>query len=98
MRCQEQLDALPASPKLDASAEILKLVNEFSQELNEIVLGNHDEKFLVHQNRLYYKKFGSQIRGTAPNFNPYESETCVCVYEMAPERANGIVPAIEDSE
>lgn len=64
---------IPEPVSGDPATEILNRTTAFCQDLEAIVAGKSEEKSFVHRNRAVYLKFGIAIRGTAPNFQPYEN-------------------------
>ncbi|THH10649.1 hypothetical protein EW146_g8308 [Bondarzewia mesenterica] len=74
--CNADLARLPA-PSLAASdpgADVLQRVSDFCSELKDMVYGRQGgQKDLIHRNKAVYRLFQREIRGTAPDFRPFES-------------------------
>ena len=101
-KCQRELAALPPPPNIEApTAEILSMINEFTQKLNSTLHGSNEYKKTVQENRKSYDKFMRAIRATAPNFIPREKFTYRAEGEHEDENegeANGVDDCDSDFE
>ncbi|OJA13651.1 hypothetical protein AZE42_06890 [Rhizopogon vesiculosus] len=70
--CNRELDALPLPLTNDPQIEVLERVNAFCDVFKSFVNGSHEDKRLAQRNRALYAIFKSEIRGTAPDFRPFE--------------------------
>ncbi|KAF9220694.1 hypothetical protein BS17DRAFT_739183 [Gyrodon lividus] len=70
--CLEDLGTLPAPLTIDPQIEVLGRVNEFCDAFKSVVDGTSSDKRLAQRNRALYAIFKRDIRGTAPDFRPYE--------------------------
>ncbi|KAF8839203.1 hypothetical protein BDN67DRAFT_906031 [Paxillus ammoniavirescens] len=70
--CLEDLCALPAPLTGDPQVEVLGKVNEFCAAFKSVVDGTSSDKRLAQRNRALYAIFKRDIRGTAPDFRPFE--------------------------
>ncbi|KIJ08543.1 hypothetical protein PAXINDRAFT_120297, partial [Paxillus involutus ATCC 200175] len=70
--CLEDLCALPAPLTGDPQVEVLGKVNEFCAAFKGVVDGTSSDKRLAQRNRALYAIFKRDIRGTAPDFRPFE--------------------------
>ncbi|KIK91551.1 hypothetical protein PAXRUDRAFT_830752 [Paxillus rubicundulus Ve08.2h10] len=70
--CLEDLYALPAPLTGDPQVEVLGKVNEFCAAFKSVVDGTSSDKTLAQRNRALYAVFKRDIRGTAPDFRPFE--------------------------
>ncbi|KAF8833698.1 hypothetical protein BDN67DRAFT_985847 [Paxillus ammoniavirescens] len=70
--CLEDLGALPAPLSSDPQVEVLRKVNDFCSAFKGIVDGTGSDKGLAQRNRALYSDFKRDIRGTAPDFRPFE--------------------------
>ncbi|KAG2064866.1 hypothetical protein BDR04DRAFT_1162086, partial [Suillus decipiens] len=52
--------------------EVLGRVNAFCDVFKSFVNGSHEDKRLAQRNRAFYSIFKRDIRGTAPDFRPFE--------------------------
>ncbi|KAG2078691.1 hypothetical protein BDR04DRAFT_1087206 [Suillus decipiens] len=71
-QCNKEFDALPPPLANDPQIEVLGRVNAFCDVFKSYVNGNHEDKRLAQQNRAFYSMFKRDIRGTAPDFSPFE--------------------------
>ncbi|EIW77518.1 hypothetical protein CONPUDRAFT_61569 [Coniophora puteana RWD-64-598 SS2] len=69
---KEEMDLLPKPPSLDARVEVLSRINNFCESFKEAVSGTNAYKDLAQRNRAAYTIFKRSIRGTAPDFRPFE--------------------------
>ncbi|KIJ12489.1 hypothetical protein PAXINDRAFT_171186 [Paxillus involutus ATCC 200175] len=70
--CLDDLVALPAPLTSDPQVEVLGKVNEFCTAFKGIIDGTSSDKRLAQRNRALYADFKRDIRGTAPDFRPFE--------------------------
>ncbi|KAF9220693.1 hypothetical protein BS17DRAFT_882330 [Gyrodon lividus] len=70
--CLEDLSTLPAPLTADPQIEVLRKVNEFCAAFKSVVDGTSSDKRLAQRNRALYAIFKRDIRGTAPDFRPFE--------------------------
>ena len=70
--CNKDLDSLPPPLSNDPQIEVLERVNAFCDAFKSFVNGTHEDKCLAQRNRAHYAIFKSEIRGTAPDFRPFE--------------------------
>jgi len=70
--CNRDLEALPLPLSNDPQIEVLERVNMFCDVFKSFVNGTHEDKRLAQRNRALYAIFKSEIRGTAPDFRPFE--------------------------
>ncbi|GJE98795.1 dynamin domain-containing protein [Phanerochaete sordida] len=70
---REQLDALPPPPSENPAHELLRMVTTFTSEVRSFIQGAESHERLIQKCRLAYGAFKSHIRGTAPQFKPFES-------------------------
>ena len=66
------MDALPPPLVNDPQIEVLERVNAFCDVFKSFVNGSHEDKRLAQQNRELYALFKRDIRGTAPDFRPFD--------------------------
>ncbi|KIJ12488.1 hypothetical protein PAXINDRAFT_171173 [Paxillus involutus ATCC 200175] len=71
--CLDDLVALPAPLTSDPQVEVLGKVNEFCTAFKGIIDGTSSDKRLAQRNRALYADFKRDIRGTAPDFRPFEN-------------------------
>ncbi|KAF8839207.1 hypothetical protein BDN67DRAFT_970437 [Paxillus ammoniavirescens] len=71
--CLEDLSALPAPLSSDPQIEVLGKVNDFCAAFKSVVDGTGSDKRLAQRNRALYATFKKDIRGTAPDFRPFEN-------------------------
>ncbi|KAG2355058.1 P-loop containing nucleoside triphosphate hydrolase protein [Suillus spraguei] len=77
-KCTKDLDELPPPLENDPQIEVLERVNTFCDDFKSFVNGSHEDKRLAQRNRALYAVFKRDIRGTAPDFRPFnEPEDCV---------------------
>ena len=70
-RCREDIGTLPAVIEEDARTAITLRVTNFCGDLEDIIFGEKDERF-VQSNRNLYLEFKRDILATAPDFRPFE--------------------------
>ncbi|KAG1903478.1 P-loop containing nucleoside triphosphate hydrolase protein [Suillus fuscotomentosus] len=76
-QCNQELGALPPPLANDPQIEVLGRVNAFCDVFKGYVNGSHEDKRLAQRNRALYAIFKRDIRGTAPDFRPFENtEDC----------------------
>ncbi|KAG1850542.1 P-loop containing nucleoside triphosphate hydrolase protein [Suillus tomentosus] len=76
-QCNKELGALPPPLADDPQIEVLGRVNAFCDVFKGYVNGSHEDKRLAQRNRALYAIFKRDIRGTAPDFRPFENtEDC----------------------
>ncbi|OJA20284.1 hypothetical protein AZE42_13533, partial [Rhizopogon vesiculosus] len=71
--CIKDLDALPLPLANDPQIEVLERVNAFCDVFKGFVNGSHEDKRLAQRNRALYAIFKRDIRGTAPDFRPFDN-------------------------
>ncbi|KAG0701485.1 P-loop containing nucleoside triphosphate hydrolase protein [Suillus ampliporus] len=71
-KCAKDLDALPPPLANDPQIEVLGRVNAFCDVFKSFVNGSHKDKSLAQRNRALYALFKREIRGTAPDFRPFD--------------------------
>ncbi|KAG1824557.1 P-loop containing nucleoside triphosphate hydrolase protein [Suillus subaureus] len=72
-QCNKEFDALPPPLANDPQIEVLGRVNAFCDVFKGFVNGSHEDKRLAQRNRALYAIFKRDIRGTAPDFRPFEN-------------------------
>ncbi|KAH7883417.1 P-loop containing nucleoside triphosphate hydrolase protein, partial [Phlebopus sp. FC_14] len=70
--CLAELDALPPPLTTDPQIEVLERVNAFCNAFKGAVNGTSSDKSLAQRNRALYSILKKDIRGTAPDFRPFE--------------------------
>ncbi|KAG1775502.1 P-loop containing nucleoside triphosphate hydrolase protein [Suillus placidus] len=70
-KCIKDLDELPPPLANDPQIEVLGRVNAFCDVFKRFVNGSHEDKCLAQRNRTLYAIFKRDIRGTAPDFRPF---------------------------
>ncbi|KAF8839209.1 hypothetical protein BDN67DRAFT_1012512 [Paxillus ammoniavirescens] len=70
--CLADLNALPAPLSSDPQIEVLGKLNDFCAAFRAAVDGTGSDKRLAQRNRALYADFKRDIRGTAPDFRPFE--------------------------
>ncbi len=70
--CLAALARLPARPAMDSAAELVQLVFAFCAAVRATVDGTHDDKAFVHRSLAHYRALRAAVRGTAPDFRPFE--------------------------
>ena len=71
---EEKISKLPRAPSSDPVSEVLQALNVFSRELSRRLEGTPDEHGLLQTIRPHQRAFRRAIRGTAPNFAPWEKK------------------------
>jgi hypothetical protein len=71
-RYKRDSEALPPPLEHDPQIEVLKRVNAFCDDFKSFVNGSHEDKRLAQRNRAIYSDFKREIRGTAPDFRPFD--------------------------
>ncbi|KIK46797.1 hypothetical protein CY34DRAFT_799955 [Suillus luteus UH-Slu-Lm8-n1] len=71
-QCNKDFDALPPPLANDPQIEVLGRINAFCDVFKSFVNGSHEDKRLAQRNRALYSIFKRDIRGTAPDFRPFE--------------------------
>ncbi|KAG2044019.1 hypothetical protein BDR03DRAFT_996026 [Suillus americanus] len=72
-QCNKEFDALPPPLANDPQIEVLGRVNAFCDVFKSFVNGSHEDKRLAQRNRALYSIFKRDIRGTAPDFRPFDT-------------------------
>ncbi|KAG1785552.1 P-loop containing nucleoside triphosphate hydrolase protein [Suillus plorans] len=70
-KCIKDFDELPPPLENDPQIEVLGRVNTFCDDFKSFVNGSHEDKSLAQRNRALYAIFKRNIRGTAPDFRPF---------------------------
>ncbi|KAG2113719.1 P-loop containing nucleoside triphosphate hydrolase protein [Suillus discolor] len=70
-KCTKDFDELPPPLENDPQIEVLGRVNTFCDDFKSFVNGSHEDKSLAQRNRALYAIFKRDIRGTAPDFRPF---------------------------
>ncbi|KAG1816627.1 P-loop containing nucleoside triphosphate hydrolase protein [Suillus variegatus] len=70
-KCTKDFDELPPPLENDPQIEVLGRVNTFCDDFKSFVNGSHEDKSLAQRNRALYAIFKRNIRGTAPDFRPF---------------------------
>ncbi|KAG1727762.1 P-loop containing nucleoside triphosphate hydrolase protein [Suillus paluster] len=70
-KCIKDIDALPLPLTNDPQIEVLERVNAFCDVFKSFVNGSHEDKRLAQRNRALYAIFKRDIRGTVPDFRPF---------------------------
>ena len=70
--CLEEIGTLPKTLDVDPQFEVLTKVGEFCDAFKGAVSGASSDKSLVQRNRALYTLFARDIRGTSPDFRPFE--------------------------
>ena len=73
--CLEEISTLPKPLEVDPQIEVLVRVNAFCDAFKGVVLGASSDKNLAQRNRALYTLFAHNIRGTSPDFRPFEHPT-----------------------
>ncbi|KAH0834801.1 P-loop containing nucleoside triphosphate hydrolase protein [Lanmaoa asiatica] len=73
--CLEEISTLPKPLEADPQIEVLVRVNAFCDAFKGVVLGVSSDKSLAQRNRALYTVFAQDIRGTSPDFRPFEKPT-----------------------
>ena len=81
-RTVKELKSLPEAPPPDACAEMMRMVSDFTADINQLVLGRPGEGELIQQLRIEQRRFRDNIRSTAPDFRPYLSNEAEDQVEM----------------
>ncbi|KIY48836.1 hypothetical protein FISHEDRAFT_42554 [Fistulina hepatica ATCC 64428] len=68
----DDINKLPRAPSKDAQAEITQLLAGFCNDIHELVEGSSSENGVLQAIRPHQDGFRHIIRGTAPEFRPYE--------------------------
>lgn len=71
-QCNKEFDALPPPLANDPQIEVLGRVNAFCDVFKSFVNGSNKDKCLAQRNRAFYSIFKRDIRGTAPDFRPFD--------------------------
>jgi GTPase SAR1 family protein len=71
--CLEEIDGLPKALDVDPQIEVLARVNAFCNAFQGVVSGSHSDKDLAQKNRACYTIFARKIRGTSPDFRPFDT-------------------------
>ncbi|KIK78305.1 hypothetical protein PAXRUDRAFT_334451 [Paxillus rubicundulus Ve08.2h10] len=88
--CLEDLSALPAPLSSDPQIEVLGKVNDFCAAFKSAVDGTSSDKRLAQRNRALYATFKKDIRGTAPDFRPFENPENYTPFDtLEPDEALG---------
>ncbi|KAG1742200.1 P-loop containing nucleoside triphosphate hydrolase protein [Suillus lakei] len=70
-KCIKDIDELPPPLEDDPQIEVLGRVNAFCDVFKSFANGSHEDKRLAQRNRALYAIFKRDIRGTAPDFRPF---------------------------
>ncbi|KAG1834900.1 P-loop containing nucleoside triphosphate hydrolase protein [Suillus variegatus] len=70
-KCIKDIDELPPPLANDPQVEVLGRVNAFCDAFKKFVNGSYQDKDLAQRNRALYTIFKRDIRGTAPDFRPF---------------------------
>ncbi|KAF8545769.1 hypothetical protein OG21DRAFT_1491940 [Imleria badia] len=70
--CLEEISSLPKPLEADPQIEVLVRVNAFCDAFKGVVSGASSDKGLAQRNRALYSIFARDIRGTSPDFRPFE--------------------------
>ncbi|KAG1844181.1 P-loop containing nucleoside triphosphate hydrolase protein [Suillus subalutaceus] len=70
-KCAKDIDELPPPLENDPQIEVLGRVNTFCDDFKSFANGSHEDKRLAQRNRALYAIFKRDIRGTAPDFRPF---------------------------
>ena len=73
--CLEEISTLPKPLEADPQIEVLVRVNAFCDAFKGVVSGSSSDKTLAQRNRTHYTIFARNIRGTSPDFRPFEQPT-----------------------
>ncbi|KAA1470485.1 hypothetical protein DENSPDRAFT_923392 [Dentipellis sp. KUC8613] len=71
-RTQSELDALPPPPSHEPVGELMQLVGAFARGVEKHVVGTPEEEGLLQALRPMQRAFFEAVRGTAPQFAPWE--------------------------
>ncbi|KAG2365973.1 P-loop containing nucleoside triphosphate hydrolase protein [Suillus spraguei] len=71
-KCIKEFDVIPPPLVNDPQIEVLGRVSAFCDVFKSFVNGSHEDKRLAQRNRALYSIFKRDIRGTAPDFRPFE--------------------------
>ncbi|KAG2129046.1 P-loop containing nucleoside triphosphate hydrolase protein [Suillus bovinus] len=71
-KCIKDLDELPPPLANDPQIEVLGRMNAFCDDFKKFVNGSHEGKHLAQRNRALYAIFKKDIRGTTPDFRPFD--------------------------
>jgi hypothetical protein len=71
-KCTKDFDELPPPLENDPQIEVLGRLNAFCDDFKSFANGSHEDKRLAQRNRALYAIFKRDIRGTAPDFRPFE--------------------------
>ncbi|KAH8117943.1 P-loop containing nucleoside triphosphate hydrolase protein [Phellopilus nigrolimitatus] len=74
MSTSSELSTLPPPPPENPTSELLKLVTNFTSELNSHVQGLPNYEGLIQRCRPAYNSFGNDILTTRPMFIPFEKD------------------------
>ncbi|KAI9568111.1 P-loop containing nucleoside triphosphate hydrolase protein [Boletus coccyginus] len=70
--CMEEISTLPKPLESDPQIEVLARVSAFCDAFKSAVSGTSSDKRLAQRNRALYALFARDIRGTSPDFRPFE--------------------------
>ncbi|KAG2131413.1 P-loop containing nucleoside triphosphate hydrolase protein [Suillus bovinus] len=70
-KCTKDFDELPPPLENDPQIEVLGRLNAFCDDFRSFVNGSHADKSLAQRNRAFYAIFKRDIRGTAPDYRPF---------------------------
>lgn len=73
--CLMEISTLPKPLEADPQIEVLVRVNAFCDAFKGVVSGASSDKSLAQRNRALYTIFCQNIRGTSPDFRPFEDPT-----------------------
>ncbi|KAG2153903.1 P-loop containing nucleoside triphosphate hydrolase protein [Suillus clintonianus] len=71
-KCIKDCNELPPPLENDPQIEVLGRVNAFCDVFKSFANGSHEDKRLAQRNRALYAIFKRDIRGTAPDFRPFD--------------------------
>jgi len=69
----EEISTLPKPLESDPQIEVLTRVSAFCDAFRAVVSGTGSDKRLAQRNRAFYTLFAQDIRGTSPDFRPFEN-------------------------
>ena len=70
--CLQEIGTLPEPLEADPQIEVLARVNQFCDSFKGVVSGASSDKSLAQRNQALYTIFARHIRGTSPDFRPFE--------------------------
>ena len=91
---ENDLAQLPQPPSNNPLGDVLRALDDFKKEVSERVEGTPDADGLLQTIRPHTATFKSRIRGTAPNFVPWERKEA---HKHSPPQT-GFFPDYEDND